>query len=102
MDTTSHWHQHATLPRFPSLEDDLTVDVLVIGAGLTGITTACLVKQAGLTVALVERERCGGVDTGHTTAHLTAVIDLRLQVLKHRFGAKAARTVWEGGLAAID
>lgn len=78
------------------------VDVVVVGGGLMGITAAYLCKQAGLTVALVERGRCAAIDTGHTTAHLTNVTDQRLHHLIHTFGPKAARGVWDAGGAAID
>ncbi|MDB6114833.1 MAG: puuB 1 [Lacunisphaera sp.] len=102
MDTTSHWLKTAALPVFPRLDRSVTVDVAVVGAGLTGITAAYLLKKAGLTVALVERGRCAQVDTGHTTAHLTAVTDLRLHDLQRRFSANAARLVWQAGMVAID
>lgn len=101
MDTTSHWLKSARLPRFPALDQTLTVDVAVIGAGITGITTAWLLRQAGFTVALLERERCGGVDTSHTTAHLTAVTDLRLHQLDRSFGPEAAKNVWEAGMTGL-
>ncbi len=101
MDDTSHWRMTALLPRFPRLEDHLNVDVVVVGAGITGVTAAYLLKQEGLTVALVERDRCGGVDTSHTTAHLTAVTDLRLQEMESQFGAADARKVWDAGTAAV-
>jgi glycine/D-amino acid oxidase-like deaminating enzyme/nitrite reductase/ring-hydroxylating ferredoxin subunit len=92
----------ATLPHFPPPASPVKVDVIVIGGGLTGITAAYLLKQAGLTVALIERGRCARVDTGHTTAHLTCVTDARLQHLHKTFGADAARAVWDAGGAAID
>ena len=102
MDTTSYWIDSAPLPRFPTLEKSLEVDVAVIGGGIMGITTAYLLKQAGRTVALLERERCARVDTGHTTAHVTAITDLSRQEIVKRFGREAARGVWEAGSAAID
>jgi len=102
LDHTSHWQKTSALPRFPTLDQDITVDVAVVGAGITGITAAYLLKKEGLSVAIIERERCGGVDTTHTTAHLTAVTDLRLQELKGRFGPDAARAVWDAGANAID
>ncbi len=102
MDTASHWRKTTWLPRFPPLDQTLTVDVAVVGAGITGITTAYLLKKAGLSVALLERGRCAEIDTGHTTAHLTAATDLRLHELQHRFGAPAAKAVWDAGTAALN
>lgn len=102
MDTRSHWQKTVELPRFASLNGTLTVDVAIVGAGITGITTAYLLKKAGLRVALLERARCGGVDTAHTTAHLTAVPDLRLYKLEDRFGSQAAKAVWDAGTTALN
>lgn len=90
------------MPAHPPPGRDLSVDVIVVGGGLTGITAAYLLKQAGLTVALLERDRFARVDTGHTTAHLTSVMDRRLFQLRRIFGAEAARASWDAGAAAID
>ena len=46
-------------------------DVVVIGGGVMGLSAAYFLKQAGMKVCLLERDRLGQGDTGHTTAHLT-------------------------------
>jgi glycine/D-amino acid oxidase-like deaminating enzyme/nitrite reductase/ring-hydroxylating ferredoxin subunit len=91
----------AAIPEFPALKQDLTVDVVIVGAGITGVTAAYLIKAAGLRVALVERDRVAMVDTGHTTAHLTYVTDLRLRDLANIFGRDQALAVWDAGRLAI-
>jgi hypothetical protein len=45
--------------------------------------------------------RCAGTDTGHTSAHLTMVTDVRLSALVKRCGRTHAQAVWDAGLAAI-
>src|SRR5437762_323830 len=102
MNTQPYWQTSATLPEFPSLANDLSVDVVIIGAGLTGITAAWLLKRSGVKVALLDRQRCAAADTGHTTAHLTYVTDERLHHLVKTFGCDAARAFWEAGAEAID
>jgi len=102
MNTKAYWGTTATLPAFPSLDRDLQADVVVIGAGLTGITTAYLLKKEGAKVVLLDRQRCAGADTGHTTAHLTYVTDKRLFELVDQWGKDSARRFWEAGSAAID
>src|SRR5438552_15820084 len=98
----SHWIESADLPQFPKLNKAVIVDVVVVGGGITGITAAYLLKQAGRTVALLERDRCARVDTGHTTAHLTHVTDVRLPRLVKDFGLDHAQAAWDAGRAAID
>jgi glycine/D-amino acid oxidase-like deaminating enzyme len=98
----SYWLDTASLPKFPSLARDLRVDVVVVGGGITGITAAYLFKKSGRKVALLERQRCGHVDTGQTTAHLTCVTDKRLHELVSDFGKELSKAFWEAGFAAID
>jgi glycine/D-amino acid oxidase-like deaminating enzyme len=96
------WIDSASIQRFPRLEKNVNVDVVVAGAGVTGITTAYLLKETGLTVALIERERVASMDTGHTTAHLTYITDVELQELTRNFGDDHAQAAWDAGAAAID
>ena len=78
------------------------VDVVVIGAGITGLTTAYLLTKAGKRVAVFDRERMGNGETGNTSAHLTCVTDDRITSLAEHFGDDGARHVWEAGATAID
>src|SRR5215470_9976148 len=96
------WIDDTQIRKFPKLQRNISADVLVVGAGVTGITTAYLLKKAGLTVALIERERVASIDTGHTTAHLTYVTDVQLQHLVRNFGKDHAQATWDAGVAAID
>jgi glycine/D-amino acid oxidase-like deaminating enzyme/nitrite reductase/ring-hydroxylating ferredoxin subunit len=80
----------------------LTVDVLIVGAGVTGMMSAYLLRKAGLRVALIERARLASRDSGHTTAHLTCVTDMWLSKLANTFGKQHAKAVWDAGMAAID
>jgi len=96
------WIDDTPIPKFPKLQRNISADVLVVGGGVTGITVAYLLKKAGSTIALVERERVASIDTGHTTAHLTYVTDVQLQQLVHNFGEDHAQAAWDAGAAAID
>src|ERR1044071_8217718 len=101
MGSTSYWLTSKKTKRFAAIDQTVTVDVLVVGGGITGLTTAYLLRRNGLSVAVAERGRFGHVDTGHTTAHLTAVTDTRLHKLVQDFGRDHAEAVWDAGTAAV-
>jgi glycine/D-amino acid oxidase-like deaminating enzyme/nitrite reductase/ring-hydroxylating ferredoxin subunit len=100
--TNSYWIDNAPAPRYSALKEDIAVDVLIVGAGITGITAAYLLKRAGHNVALVEKDRCLSGESSYTTAHLTCVTDLPLSSLVNNFGRDHAQAAWDAQLAAID
>jgi glycine/D-amino acid oxidase-like deaminating enzyme/nitrite reductase/ring-hydroxylating ferredoxin subunit len=102
LDAKPYWSRTATVPSFGRIDRDVAVDVAVVGAGITGVSTAYLLKMAGLTVALLERGDCGAIDTGHTTAHLTMVTDELITELVKNFGADTAAAVWDAGRIAVE
>jgi len=101
MNTTPYWISGG-LSKFPSVTRDLEFDVVVVGAGMAGVTAAYQLKRAGMKVALVERDQCLRGETAHTTAHLSAVTDYSFVELSKRFGVNHAQAVWDAGFAAIN
>ena len=99
--TSPYWADSVSFPTFTKIDRDIDVDVVIVGGGITGLTTAYLLLAAGKSVAVLERAKCGEIDTGHTTAHLTMVTDRRLSELVRRFGRSHAQAVWDAGRAAI-
>jgi glycine/D-amino acid oxidase-like deaminating enzyme/nitrite reductase/ring-hydroxylating ferredoxin subunit len=102
MDVSSYWMESADRPRYPALNRDIEVDVAIVGGGITGLTTAYLLKHAGRKVAVIDRDCIGGVDTMRTTAHVTCVTDVDLGELVRTFGRDHAQAAWDAGLAARD
>lgn len=96
------WDEGVQMLQFAPLTESVVVDVAVIGGGITGITAAYLLAQAGRTVALLERDRLVHGATGLTTAFLTQYIDTDLAELISLFGVEKARAVVRSHGAAID
>ncbi len=95
------WRRPALL-KSRALDADVRADVAVVGGGITGVTTALLLAEAGKSVVLLESRRIGAGVTGSTTAHLTEALDTRYHVLESRFGRDGSRLARESTRAAID
>lgn len=87
---------------YPSLTGEHSADVVVIGGGITGLTSAMLLKNAGKKVILLEQGQLGEGTTGSTSAHLTAVVDSRYSAISKSFGIGTARRVARSMMSAID
>jgi glycine/D-amino acid oxidase-like deaminating enzyme/nitrite reductase/ring-hydroxylating ferredoxin subunit len=85
-----------------ALEQDLAVDVCVVGAGIAGLTTAYHLAKEGRRVAVLDDGPIGGGITQMTTAHLTYEIDDFYFELEKVRGEEAAALAADSHLAAID
>lgn len=97
----TYWRE-IELPTFNKLDQDLSVDVAIVGAGITGITAAYLLSKEGLKVAILE---AGGVlngTTGHTTAKLTAQHNIIYDEFINHFGNEKARLYYESHMNTIQ
>ncbi|MEN6513263.1 FAD-dependent oxidoreductase [Methanoculleus sp.] len=98
----SYWIDTSPETGFPPLDGGGRMDVTVIGAGIAGITTAFLLKRAGLTVALIDAYRIARGATGYTTAKITSLHRLIYTELIDRFGEEKARQYAGANQAAIE
>jgi glycine/D-amino acid oxidase-like deaminating enzyme/nitrite reductase/ring-hydroxylating ferredoxin subunit len=98
----SIWVATAPETDYPQLSADVEVDVAVVGAGITGITAAVLLKRAGKTVALLDSKRIVRGATGYTTAKVTSGHGVVYTQLADTFGEEGARIYAESNQAAIE
>lgn len=83
-------------------EDARVADVLVIGAGIAGLTTAYLLVKEGRQVLVLDKDEPAAGETARTTAHLSSIIDDGLVFLEQQVGTEAARLAVASHAAAID
>jgi glycine/D-amino acid oxidase-like deaminating enzyme/nitrite reductase/ring-hydroxylating ferredoxin subunit len=101
--TTSVWM--ATAKEIESdgqLMEDTSADVIIVGAGIAGMTTAYLLSREGKRVVVLDDGPIGGGMTGRTTAHLVNALDDRYYELERLHGERGARLAAESHSAAID
>ena len=102
MDTSSLWRATARGPGFAMLEGDAQCDVLVVGGGITGVTTALLLAEQGRQVVLLEAGEIGGGTTGHSTGNLYATTRTGIASIASHWDQEVAREVLAARGAAID
>ena len=96
------WIENTPDTNYPDLKEGLTVDVAIIGAGIAGITSAILLKKAGLSVALIEAGKIIKDVTGHTTSKITAAHSVIYKELLKEHGEKKTSIYAKANQSAID
>jgi glycine/D-amino acid oxidase-like deaminating enzyme/nitrite reductase/ring-hydroxylating ferredoxin subunit len=100
--TTSVWMHRTRVGTFPQLDQDLFGDVVVVGSGIAGLTTAYLLAREGRRVVVLDDGPTAGGETARTTAHLTWAIDDRFSGVERTLGSKAARLAGLAHQAAVS
>lgn len=101
----SYWIQTADRQDFPVAHGTTSVDVAVVGGGITGLTTAFLLKRAGFRVGVLEAGQLAGGATGGSYGRLSALEAPPFATLEKERGTEGARIYAEAlrwGLAQIS
>ena len=77
-------------------------DVVVIGAGITGLTTARLLVAEGLSVAVLDAGRVGAGVTGYTTAKITALQRTTITEIEKKHGNETAVAYAGANLRGVE
>lgn len=97
----SYWIASTPETNYPSLNEDISVDVAIVGGGMAGITCAYLLKKEGFNVAVIEAGHIAQGTTGHTTAKITSQHNLIYNKIERQMGQEAAKQYADANESAI-
>jgi glycine/D-amino acid oxidase-like deaminating enzyme/nitrite reductase/ring-hydroxylating ferredoxin subunit len=88
--------------RFQPLNEDISADICIVGAGITGLTTAYFLACGGKSVVVLESADIADGQTARTTGHLCTALDDRFIEIERLHGEKGAKLAAQSHAAAID
>lgn len=95
----SFWTAQQSTPKFPTLTENLTTEIGIVGGGIVGIISAYLLAKAGKKVALIEADRLINGVTGYTTAKVTAQHSLIYDELIKTIGVEKAKQYYDANIS---
>ncbi|MGI8821607.1 MAG: FAD-dependent oxidoreductase [Chthoniobacterales bacterium] len=99
-DRISLWEATTETDALNPLRENITTDVCLVGAGISGLKIAYTLVRAGRKVVVLDDGLVGRGMTGRITAHVASALDDRYYEKLH--GAEGARLAAESHTAGID
>ncbi|HFK5569448.1 TPA: NAD(P)/FAD-dependent oxidoreductase [Elizabethkingia meningoseptica] len=94
--------KNGLIQSFPSLKENTSCDVLIVGGGITGSLIAHQCIQDGYSTILIDKREIANGSSSATTAMLQYEIDVPLYKLTEMIGEKAAVESYKACSKAID
>lgn len=98
----SCWFEQVDTNLFPQLTSSKETDVVIVGGGLAGLTTAYCLIQTGKKVIVIEDGFIGSGETGRTTAQIVTALDDRYFKMEKILGPDNAAIIAGSHKTAID
>lgn len=98
----SYWNDSAAPLQYKTLQSDISTDVLIVGGGIAGLTTAYCLCKSGRKVTLIEDGYLGSGESGRTTAQITYALDDRYYDLERFFGQEKAKLAGQSHKHALE
>jgi glycine/D-amino acid oxidase-like deaminating enzyme/nitrite reductase/ring-hydroxylating ferredoxin subunit len=98
----SLWMDTAEVRQAPALARDEHADVVVVGSGIAGLSTAYELAKLGQSVIVLDRGELAGGMSSRTSAHLTSALDDLYSALIGMRGEAEARQYYQTQQAAIE
>jgi len=99
--STSLWLRETPTPKYESLEQNISVDICIVGGGLAGLMTAYYLQKEGRDVCILESNELGSGQSGRSTAHFSYALKDTWKNIEKNHGEKVAKKVALSHVAAI-
>ena len=84
------------------LNENLKVDVCIIGGGLTGVSSALYLAKKGYKIVILESRQIGWGASGRNGGQLGGGLRKEQKILEKKLGLNHALELWKMGLEAVD
>ena len=98
----SYWILSSKSKEYKKLNEDIETECLIVGGGITGITTAYLLAKKGVDVTVVDSYKIGYGASGRNTGKLTAQHDDFYSKIEKKYGFDTAKLYYEANSKALN
>lgn len=98
----SIWRSTVDIQKRPCLKNDIETDVVIIGAGLTGILLGYLLQEKGISSIILEANSIASGQTQNTTAKITSQHNAVYHTLIKEYGMNKAKDYANANQQAIE
>ena len=102
MKNRSIWKENVSNKKLPSLNKDIYCDVLIVGGGIAGLSTAYFLKDSNYNVVLIEKDKCGEGASSKNTGKLTFMQELIYHKLEKNYSSEVASLYLQSQNSAIE
>lgn len=100
--TQSIWNSFTNIEEYPSLSENITTNVAIIGGGITGISVSKLLGNRGISNVVLESKKVGENTTSQSTGNLYSIIDSNLSSLAAKYNLETVRKVTNSRSQALE
>lgn len=97
----SYWIATSEGAEYPSVDEHIEAECVIVGGGITGITVAYLLSKMGKSCVLVDSGKLGSGTTGRNTGKVSYLHGVTYSEIKHKYGVERAKDYYHANYHAL-